>query len=597
MTRTRTHGPTSLRPPLRARRLPALLAFVLALLLAAPLGTAVAQSLPELLPEDVVAAVGVRDLEAERERIQPFLDEAERLGLAESVGDAVPGEEATEGDGEMPQIPEALADLGVMDLLGREAWIAVSASPFRAIPAVTAILRPSADAAEGFGTVIADAEGDEGIERLEEDGRTFWTYVPPGDESDVPVPIAYALADEGVLVVSTDPEIVRFVLRRLSGSDEASFADGDTYATLSSLGEGTTFGVLDAAPLVRSLEPFAAGFEAGPVVERIHDALVTAGPSVGLMRATDEGIESRSLLLPRQDGPDSALYSLLTEGSAAGTEVLRFAPDDAVMVTSSTFDVRGWWAWLDDVLASAESLGIPSASEMVGMFGVDPQTALLDWAGSRVVQIGTAPSVVAEAGIPQEGFGTDAALLLEVRDEEAARQGLQSLLSVLGPSAAAFTSPSGTEMAMPETVQVAGQDVQRLRLSDSLVLDAAVVDGWAVLSASPDVTEAVLTAQAEGSSPEALADEAAQVPASVRAWSVSDDRNAVLSSADALVAQLQLMAGMGGAGDLDFDAVDEASADLGAWMEFLGERLGTSRSVTTVEDGRVRTEGFSRVDW
>lgn len=592
-----TRIPSS-RPSAVHRSIPRRVAAALAVLLVAG-SLAGAQSLPELLPDDVVAAVGLRDLAAEADRIQPFVDEAERLGLVQSVSEAVPSEaeEDVLGDGELPGLPDALAGLDLVDLLGQEAWLAVSASPFRPIPAVSIIVRPGSEAAEGFRTVIADAEGDAGVERLEENGRTFWTHVPPADAEGMGVPIAYAQTDEGILLASTDPEIVRFVLRQLSGSDEPSLADTETFGTLVGLGEGTVVGLLDAAPLIRSLEPFAAGFEAGPLLERVHDALVTAGPSAGLMRATDEGLETRTLQLARPDGPDPALYALITEGTAASTEVAAFAPGDAVMVSASTFDVRGWWAWLDDVLASAASLGLPSANELVGMFGVDPQTALLDWAGSQVVQIGTAPSVVAEAGIPQEGFGSDAVLLLEARDEAAAREGIASLLTAIGPGAAAFTSPDGGEMAMPETVQVAGYDVQRLRLSESVVLDAAVVDGWAVLSASPDATEAVLGAYGDGSAPAALAEGLSKVPGTARAWAVSDDRSAVLASADALVAQLQLMAGLGGAGDLDFDAVDEASGDLSAFLEFLGERLGTSRSVTTVEDGRIETEGFTRVDW
>lgn len=602
MSRSPTPQPQSTARPAAALRAPAAIATFLACLVLAA-AVAPAQSLPELLPDDVVAAVGASDLAAEQERLQPFLDEAERLGLLESVGGAVPagaGADALD-DADLPDVsdvPDAFADLGFLDLAGQEVWIAVSASAFRPIPALSVILRPSPAATDAFRTAIADAEGDAGVERLEEAGRTFWTYVPPEGADGLDVPVAYAQADEGVLVASTDPEIVRFVLRGLSGSDEATLADTDTYAALRGLGEGTTFGLLDAAPLIRSLEPLAAGFEAGPLLQRIHDALVTAGPSVGLIRATDEGIESRGLQLPRADGPDPALHTLLSEGTAADESVLAFVPEDAVSVTATTVDVRGWWGWLDDVLASAASLGLPSASEMVGMFGIDPQAVLLDWTGTRLVQIGTAPSDPPESGLPQEGFASDGVLLIEARDEQAAREGLGRLLAAVGPNAAAFTSPSGGAMAMPETVQVAGQDVHRLRLGESLVLDAAVVDGFALLSMSPEATEAVLSARAaDDAPPAAFAEAASSLPLPARAWSVSDVRGAVLGTSEALVGQLQLMAGLGGAGGLDFDAVDEASGDVTAWLEFLGERLGTSRSVTTVEDGALRTEGFTRVDW
>lgn len=592
-------NPIPERPSAAGRTAPSLLVPFLAGLLLF-VGFAPAQSLPELLPEDVVAAIGVRDLTAQQDRIQPFLDEAERLGLVESVSGAVPDDADPEelADTELPDVPEALRDLDPLDVLGQEAWVAVSASPFRPIPAVTVIVRPNDEAAQAFRTVIQDAEGQEGVERLSEGDRTLYTFVPPSETSDFDLPIAYALADEGVLVASSDPEIVRFVLRGLSGSDEASFAQSDAFAALEGLGEGVTFGLLDAAPLANALEPFATSFEAGPVLQRVHDALLTAGPAVGLTRVTDEGLESRGLLMPREDGPDQALYGLLTEGTTADASVLRFVPDDAVTLSASVFDVSGWWAWLDDVLASAQSLGLPPASQLMGMFGIDPQAALLDWAGDDLVQIVAAPPVAAEAGIPQEGFGQGSVVLLEATDEAAARQGLNMLLSAIGPNMAAFTSPSGQAVATPETVQVAGRDVQRLQVSDTMSIDAAVVDGWALLSMSPDATEAILNAYAaDDGAPEAFADVAADLPLPARAWSVSDVSGMILGSSEALVAQLQLLAGLGGAGDLDFDAVDEASADVQAWLTFLGERVGTSRSVTTVEDGTVRTEGLTPVDW
>lgn len=591
---TRTQWPPHRRPtPAVRTRLAPILAAVAGLLVAA---FAPAQTLPDLLPEDVVVAFGVHDLEGERERLQPFLDEAERLGLFESVAGAVPEEEAD------ADVPAALEGLDPMSLLGDEALVALSASPFRPIPAGTFIARADDEAMSAFRTVIEDASADPGVERLEEGGRELWTYVPPADGADddgLGMPIAYAQADEGVLIASTDPEIVRFALRALDGSGDPSMADGELYAALRDLGDGSAYFLADLLPVTEALEPFAAGFDAGPLLARVQDALATSGPTVGLVRATADGVEARSRLLPDPDGPDPALYELLTQGTtAAPSEALAFAPADAVTVGASTVDAAGWWSWLDDVLASAESLGVPSATEITMMFGLDVRTTLLDWMGDDVVQIVPAPAEAIEPGMPQEGLGATQAVLVESTDDAAARQGLTMLLTTIGPSLGAFTSPDGGAMAMPESVQVAGYDVQRLELFDELSIDTAVVDGWALITFSPEVTDAVLSAHAAGEAPPAaLADAADAVPAEVRAWTVSDDRAAVLGTSDVLVTQLQTLAGLGGAGELDFDAVDEASADLAAWLEFLGERLGTSRGFTQVRDGALETETFTDVDW
>jgi hypothetical protein len=153
-------------------------------------------------------------------------------------------------------------------------------------------------------------------------------------------------------------------------------------------------------------------------------------------------------------------------------------------------------------------------------------------------------------------------------------------------------------MLAPETVQVAGADVLRLPLSDTLVLDAAVVDGWVLLSGSPVATEAALAARASGTAgPAALRDAAAELPAAMRSWSLTNDRQAAGGSVEALVGQLQMLAGLGGASTLDFAAVDEASEAVTAYAAFLAERLGTSRSFTTVENGVLRSESRTFVAW
>ncbi len=562
-------------------------------------GAVAAQSLPELLPADVALAVGLVDLESQTDRLQPFLDEADRLGLVAAVGATLPGgADAALDDAGMPDVPPALEGLGVLDLLGREAWLAVSASPFTPLPALTLIARPSDAGTDAFSRAIADATARPGVEQRSESGATFYTYVPAEPDDDLlGVPIAYAQSG-GLLVVSTDPEIVRFVLRADAGGDDPTLADSATYAALQGLGSGQVMGLLDAEPLVRGLAPLAGSYGAGAVLERLRDALRTAGPTVGVLRADDEGLAGAGLRLPDADGPDRALYDLLTNGSAPGLEVLAYAPDTAISVAAGGADLRGWWAWLDGLLASAAELGLPTASEALQLVGLDAGSLLLDWAGDGWVQIQTAAPSAPAAGSTDVPIFDAQVLLVASRDDAAARQGITTTLTTLGATLAGFLAPSGQGFVAPTTVEIAGVPVTRLTLSETLVVDAAVIDGWALLSGSPEATEAVLTARASGSAgPAALIDVAAELPVGPLSWSVSDDASATGGSTDALVSQLQMLAGLGGAATLDFEAVDAASEAITAWSAFVAERLGGSWSATVVDDGTLRSESRTYLAW
>ena len=584
--------PTLARPIL----LRAALVLAASWLLAAPVA---AQSLPELLPADVALAVGLVDIGSQTDRLQPFLDEADRLGLVAALGAALPdGADAALDDTGMPDLPSALDGLGVLDLLGREAWLAVSASPFSPLPALTLIARPSDAGRDAFARAIAEAADRAGVEQRSESGTTFHTYVPTAPDDDLlGVPVAYARSGD-LLVLSTDPEIVRFVLRADAGGDDPTLADTATYAALRELGSGQVMGMLDAEPLVRGLAPLAGTYGAGAVLERVRDALRTAGPTVGVLRADDDGLAGAGLRLPDAAGPDGALYDLLTSGAAPGLEVLAYAPETALSVSAGGADLRGWWAWLDDVLASAAELGLPTASEALRLVGLDAGTLLLDWAGDSWVQIQTAAPAAPVAGQTDVPIFDAQVLLVASRDDVAARQGITTTLTTLGATLAGFLAPSGQGFVAPTTVEIAGVPVTRLELSETLVFDAAVIDGWALLSGSPDATEAVLTARASGSAgPTALIDAAAELPVGPLSWSVSDDAMATGGSTDALVGQLQMLAGLGGAATLDFEAVDAASEAVTAWSAFLAERLGGSWSATVVDDGTVRSESRTYLAW
>ena len=553
-----------------------------------------AQSLPALLPDDVEVAVGLIELNDVTDRIEPFLAEAERVGLVDAIVAALPPDGGTSPDDVDGLVPAAFDGLGALDLLGTEAWIAVSASPFDPLPAATLLARVSPAARDAFTVAIAEGAERPGTRTLDEAGRTFYTYVP---EADAGLPLAYAQLDD-VVVLSTDPEVVRFVLRAADGRSGATFADLPVWSELRDLGPGQVLGYLDPLPLTRSLETLAASSGAGELLARIQGALATAGPSVGVLRLDDDGVVTVGRQTPNPAGADALLYDLLTRGSAPSLELLRFAPAGAPSVAAGAFDLPGWWRWLDDVLASAATLGLPTASEALALLEVDADRLLLSWAGDGWAQIQTAPLTAADPAMADAPLLGEQALILRSRNDEAARAGLEEAWTLAGATLGGFLAPSGEGTATPVSIEIDGVKVLRLQLSDTLTLDAAVVDGWVVLTGSSNATEAVLSAYAAGGEgPAALTSLATDLPAELRSWSLSAPPAGDSGAADALIGQLQLLAGLGGASTLDFEAVDRASEAVAAYAAYLAERVGPSVAWTRLEDGVLVSRQRIHLTW
>ncbi len=564
-------------------------------------------TLPELLPPDVAFAVGASDLASQSERFAPFLEEAERLELARHLSALFPADLASEAgldaESELGGLVGGWGELDPMELVGREAWLVVSASRLRPLPALTGVARATPEAEAAFAAWIADAAERPGTTRRTEGDAVLYTYLPEAgatdrDGSAMPeVPVAYAQADD-LLVVSTDPEVVRAVLRAHAGGSDPVWADSEGYRALDRLGDGHLRTFLDPDPLLAGLAPVATSFGAGPVLERLRDAMRTVGPTVGRVRFEADGVASASLRTPDRNGPDPALARLLTEARAADPAVVATAPADALSVASVGHDLSGWWAWLDDLLAAAATLGLPDASEAASLFGLDPKRTVLSWTGDRSVAIVTGPAAPTTPGTVAGSLLGEEALLIATDRPEAARTGVQETFTNVGALLGGFLAPSGVGAVAPETVEVAGVEVLRLRLSEALIVDAAPLDGWLLLTGSPSATEAVLRARAAGDAgPAPLVAAAADLPSDAVAWTVADDGATLRGSVDGLVAQLQLLAGLGGAGALDFDAVDAASTSLRAYVGFVADRLGVRVAHTTLEDDSLMHRSFSEVAW
>ena len=585
--------------PRIARRLaPAALVALGALALA---GGASAQELARLLPAETVFALGVQDLADQRERLEPFIAEFERLELADAFAE-IGGASAEEDVDLEEEMPEALRGLDPLDVIGDEAWVALAVSPFNPLPGVVVLASLEGDAEAAFASVIEERAAEAGVERFEENGREFW--VEHFEDSEVPVAgVAWTLQD-GLLVVASNPEDLRGVLRRLDGAADPGLADAEGWnATLGAFDPANAYVYVDYAAIAEAATPLASGFGFEDAVERLASALATAGVSGGTVAFTDAGFESVGVQVPNAAGGDALLYALLTNDEPAERAALAFAPADALAFSASSNDLEAWWEWLDSIVASAPELGLGSLDEATAMFGIDVRGGLLDWVGSQTATVTTGVAEAAMPGQPGANLLGEAAYLLRAEDEELAGAGLQALLATLSGTASAFADPTGGAggPSAPTVGEVAGVTTTTWTLVPGAEVSTAVVDGWAVIATSEDALRAVLEAPGSGAGElAALVDE---VPAEATSFTVSDDRAALEGSASQVAEQVQMFAGMGGGADLDFDAVQTASERIEEFVLFIAERLGTSVAWSDVEgtteggDAVIVSSGVSFIDW
>ena len=416
-------------------------------------GASLAADLPRFLPSETLFAFGVEGLSAHEAKARPFIDEWERLDLT-ALLEAAFAEEVGE---EAPDVPDIGA--GFLDLLGREAWLTVSASQFNPLPAVTLMARVTPDGMAAVQRLLADLDAEGEVTEMTEGGVTF-RVVMLDDEDALAPAIAYATFDD-VVLASSNPDVTRGVLRRYQGAQEPSLATNSGYlATVGALRSGNTYTFLDLAAAADVAAPFAAGTGFDALVERVSAAADTAGVWGTTSTITDDGFETVAVRVLGSPSGDPRLYGLLTGGDPVSDRVLAFVPPTALGVTVATADLPGWWAWLEDVVTSEPAIGITDLDQIVmDSVGLDTQRTLFGWMGD-------------EFGTITLGFGQASAMptdltnplgesvyLVEATDEAAAAAGLNELFTLATGFASMMMDPMGEgAMVEPAQRQVAGVD-------------------------------------------------------------------------------------------------------------------------------------------
>jgi len=564
-------------------------------------GLAAAQDLTELLPEETFLALGMQDLAGASAQLGDFSAEFRRLNVAGTLS-ALGARQGATGGGmgsggagvtSMDDLPEearrALETLSSLEVLGQEAWIALSASSVSPLPALTMVTRVTPEGAERVQALL-DAVGTEGTEQLEESGTPFFQIPLEGTEPFGVV--AYALTDD-LLALSTNPDELRGVLRRLSGADEPNFADAQGYSdTLATLDSGTFYSFFNYARVAEVAAPYGQNLGFDPLIERLSQAFTTAGTVGSVVRLTDDAMISESFQAPDRDGGDASLYTLLTEDTAAATDVP--VPEGALGFTVNAVNLSGWYDYLNELALTVPELGGDLDSLILSFTGLNLRESVFSWAGDQVVTVTTGLGEAVEPGVPSENLLGEAAYLIEATNAAAAQSGLGALLQNLSRTASSLADPQGgAGEPQSEEQTIAGVAVTRYDITPGVAVLYAVNGGYAVLATSEDAMTQTLTAQQEGGRDDLFGD----VPGGATSFAYTNNRATFEGLSQQLSSQIQLAAGMGGASGLNFKAVEAASGVVEEFLGFVATRLSDSTTYSERADGGIHSYSETAVDW
>ncbi len=587
--------------------------------------SAQAQDLAKLLPADTFFALGIRDWASHREKLQPYVDEFTRLelgqallelgegaaeseggGIADSLGlgedspeDAAASGEEMSTDDFLKEWQARFGDTDLLDMFGTEAWIGVSATTSNPLPSVTLLTKLTPDVSAQFATVIAEENSKNNAETLSEGEFEFYTITDTSAEADSALSTFAFAQHQDILMLSTNPDTLRGLLRQLGGSSDPNFTTSAGYqSSLATLEAGNAYAYFDLPTIAENYAPLAKQVGFDQLIDRLEQAFNTAGITGGVSRFTDEGTEGQGVQAINPDGGDASLLALLTESGVADKSVLERAPEGALAVSSSYANLTGWWDYLNELVAVQPELGGDLDTILQG-FGLDLRGTFFGWVGSQVFSITTGVSETVEPGVAASNLLGEAVYMFEASDEAAAQEGLTTLVQTISAQVAAFADPSGgTGNAAESTTDIAGVTVNNFEITSGVNLSYAVTNGYALLATSQDAMTKVLSA-ADGSlsGVEAVQSLVTFIPEDASSFTISNDQVTLQSTASQLSSSIQTTAGIGGASNLDFDKVEAASAKFEEFLNFVAERLGYSVSYSRQGEVGVTSSSKTEVRW
>lgn len=344
-----------------------------------------------------------------------------------------------------PALADALREVEPEELAGRAA-LGVSVSAYAPLPAVLAIVRT--DDAQLGSDVFEALTGcfDSGV-ALSEGDVPFYIL---GDGGDFPVIVAQV---DGTILLASDPEALRGMVRRAAGANEPSLAGtrvGGLARGLTNRGVAFTLNLAGLADVLGSFAPMIGGApEQMRLVERVLDTLRVVD-GVAFSATLDEGglvfdsVISVDSEVAEASGELELLALLDCSGCTAAAPTL--IPAGPASLSRSSFSAEAFVAWLDSWLADLEPvLGDLLPAEVAGerfsvaglveqFFGVEVS---FDWLGDTtyLAQLGVYDTDLA-SWIQGPGLVSITPVASESRAREATSQWREALLDPAGPLAA-----------------------------------------------------------------------------------------------------------------------------------------------------------------
>jgi hypothetical protein len=581
----------------------------ISLILVIFISSTLAQDLAKLLPAETLLAFGMQDWVSHQDKLQPYIDEFNRLELGKAFMAMVNTEDSEgEGDSQSPitdaaqaqddllkQWQEKLGDVELIDIFGQEAWMGISGSSSSPIPAFSLVTRLNPDVVTKMQSFIDEESATQSAETMTEGDYSF--YVVTDTSAETLNTLAYSLQGD-VMLLSSSPDVMRGLLRQLGGSNDPNLSTSDSYArALGQYGTANIYTYIDFATAIGIVAPLAreTGFDA--LIDRLVMAFETAGVLGGVSRFTDDGMESQGFQAVNPDGGDASLLSLLTTSATADRSALDSAPADALSVNVSHADLTSWWNYLNEIAASQPELGGDLDAILLG-FGLDLRTTFFNWVGNQVTTITTGVAESVEPGMPASNLLGETVYIFDTSDEAAAQAGIDSLIQTISTQVAAFADPSGgMGDASQSNEDISGVNVTTLAITAGVSLSYAVSNGKAMLATSKDGLSKVLANQGSMSSLDDVQGLLTLIPEDASGFTLSDNKATLEGSAGQIRSSIQMTAGLGGAAGLNFDATDAFAGKLEEFMTFIASRMGYSVSYSQREAEGVRSYGKSFISW
>ena len=546
------------------------------------------QKLTTLLPEKPIFALGISDLEMLRKEVIDFTDAFEELEIGQALVSLI-----------SPQSNESayrdIADLWL--LICDEVWLTWVNAPSQALPVLVTLARIQPSHVQDFADLLASPTAE-----TKQVGDYSYSLVTFEQGSNIFEVIAYALVDE-ILVLSSDELALQEALDNLDSKTKVGFASSEGYQqTLGYLKLGQFYNYLDYGEFAIMLGPLIQNLGLNQLTLRLTSAISTLGISAGVSRITEDGMITESIQLPNAKGGDKNLYRLLTQAQPASDATLAFVPPTAFAFSSGHNNLAAWWHYLDNLVKDVGILGGGLDDLLLAFFGLDVQSTFLNWVGTNVTTITTNVAKASEPGVPSENLLGETVYVIETNDEVDVEQSLGQLFTVLSEGIAAFADPQGgTGDFSSKEVDIMDTKVSTFDITGGLSLSYAVIEGYALIATSLAAMQSVLETQNSESTlatTEAYQYLASLAPKDASGFRLSNMSASMESAATQLSRQLELFAGLGGAANLDFDRVEQASAAVESYLSLIASCLGYNVAYTQVlPEGVIYNYGETQVSW